>query len=314
MEFRTKGKGKDRVVYPISKKPYGVPRELALEEVEALRKRGLRARLIETNRRLDLYAAYEAVTQADRMEERTAAGPETEKEGEEKEPAGELIPKGGLDALIENLGGLGERKWEEVQVRSHDRKTWIGRVDADHVVAIFEEVEGSTNYETPGGLDFSKISIRRETGRTGLIDLSPEQQKQILSEMRDLKGTAVDLVFYAPENSSKAYIGLFAAQAGTNGIMVGEPIELMNKYHTHDEVIDRIHVSYAQEALKSMRSINAKITGRRDGWVSVEFSPDTPVEFSAGNARVKLRALVAPRQDADMVTDSGIRRAFEEVK
>ena len=52
-EFRTKGKGKDRQVYPIKKRqPFGVPRKLAYEEVMALRQQGKRARLIETNTRL----------------------------------------------------------------------------------------------------------------------------------------------------------------------------------------------------------------------------------------------------------------------
>ena len=40
-EFRTKGKGNDRQVYPIRKKqPFGVPRKLAYEEVMALRQQG----------------------------------------------------------------------------------------------------------------------------------------------------------------------------------------------------------------------------------------------------------------------------------
>jgi hypothetical protein len=61
-EFRTKGKGKDRQVYPIRKKqPFGVPRKLAYEEVMALRQQGKKARLIKTNQRLDLYAPYEAI-------------------------------------------------------------------------------------------------------------------------------------------------------------------------------------------------------------------------------------------------------------
>jgi len=57
-EFRTKGKGKDRQVYPVKKKPFGIPRKLAYEDVEALRSKGERARLIKTNRKLDLYAPY----------------------------------------------------------------------------------------------------------------------------------------------------------------------------------------------------------------------------------------------------------------
>ena len=61
-EFRTKGKGKDRKVYPVKKRQaFGIPRKLAYEEVEALRKQGKRARLIQTNRTLNLYAPYEAM-------------------------------------------------------------------------------------------------------------------------------------------------------------------------------------------------------------------------------------------------------------
>jgi hypothetical protein len=62
MDFRTKGKGRERQVYPIGKrKPFGVPRELAFKDVQALRNEGKRARLIRTNRKLDLYAPYESV-------------------------------------------------------------------------------------------------------------------------------------------------------------------------------------------------------------------------------------------------------------
>ena len=61
-DFRTKGKGRERQVYPIGKrKPFGVPRELAFKDVQALRNEGKRARLIRTNRKLDLYAPYESV-------------------------------------------------------------------------------------------------------------------------------------------------------------------------------------------------------------------------------------------------------------
>ena len=58
-EYRTKGKGKDRIVHPITtRKPYGITRELAASEVQALRAQGKKARLIQTNHRLDLYAPY----------------------------------------------------------------------------------------------------------------------------------------------------------------------------------------------------------------------------------------------------------------
>jgi len=52
---------KDGKTRPITKRvPYGVSRSLALEEVERLRKKGERARLIETNRKRKLYAPYES--------------------------------------------------------------------------------------------------------------------------------------------------------------------------------------------------------------------------------------------------------------
>ncbi|MBX8640723.1 MAG: hypothetical protein KIS29_10350 [Thermoplasmata archaeon] len=61
-EFRTRGKGKERKVYPVKKRQaFGVSRDLAYDEVQALRKQGKRARLIETNTRLDLYAPYESI-------------------------------------------------------------------------------------------------------------------------------------------------------------------------------------------------------------------------------------------------------------
>ena len=61
-QFRSKGKGKDRKAYPINKKkPYGISREVAYEDVQALRNKGQKARLIETNRKKKLYAPYEGM-------------------------------------------------------------------------------------------------------------------------------------------------------------------------------------------------------------------------------------------------------------
>ena len=67
-EFRTR---KDGRVYPVNKrKPFGVSRQLAYEEVMALRSEGQKARLIKTNRRLDLYAPYESVLPPGNTEEK----------------------------------------------------------------------------------------------------------------------------------------------------------------------------------------------------------------------------------------------------
>ena len=80
-EFRSKGKGKDRQVYPIRKRqPFGVTRNIAYQDVMALRQQGKRARLIETNTRLDLYAPYESVIPAPAAEPSIADTNETKKQ------------------------------------------------------------------------------------------------------------------------------------------------------------------------------------------------------------------------------------------
>jgi len=48
----------DGRVFPVRKKAYGISRQLAYADVQALRKDGKRARLIKTNQRLDLFAPY----------------------------------------------------------------------------------------------------------------------------------------------------------------------------------------------------------------------------------------------------------------
>ena len=81
-EFRSKGKGKDRQVYPIKKRqPFGVTRNVAYDDVMALRRQGKRARLIETNTRLDLYAPYESVIPSP-----TVSAPSAQKANEPSSP------------------------------------------------------------------------------------------------------------------------------------------------------------------------------------------------------------------------------------
>jgi hypothetical protein len=61
VRFISKGKGKNRKVIPIRQKPYGEPRSRAARQIEELRKKGKRVRLIETNKRLELYAPYRSI-------------------------------------------------------------------------------------------------------------------------------------------------------------------------------------------------------------------------------------------------------------
>ena len=61
VRFISKGKGRNRKVIPIRQKPYGEPRSRALRQIEDLRRKGRKVRLIETNKRLELYAPYRSI-------------------------------------------------------------------------------------------------------------------------------------------------------------------------------------------------------------------------------------------------------------
>ena len=84
-EFRSKGKGKERKVFPVKKRqPYGISRELAYMDVKQLREQGKRARLIKTNQRLDLYAPY--MPYETQVNTATMAVPQEVKNSEEVSP------------------------------------------------------------------------------------------------------------------------------------------------------------------------------------------------------------------------------------
>ena len=120
-EFRSKGKGKERKVYPVKRQPYGISRELAYKDVQELREKGKRARLIETNKRLDLYAPYESdlptpdipVPQNTPMEmQENNPVPEYKAEPEQKsEPPMQsmAIPERKAQPILESLGILNDK-------------------------------------------------------------------------------------------------------------------------------------------------------------------------------------------------------------
>ena len=75
------------------RKPYGIQRELAYEEVQNLRKKGERARLIETNRNHRLYAAYEGVSPGESEPEKITNKSENPMAGTPSVPFKKRVPK-----------------------------------------------------------------------------------------------------------------------------------------------------------------------------------------------------------------------------
>jgi len=101
----------DGRVFPVQKKsPFGIPKQLAYADVNALRKDGKRARLIKTNQRLDLYAPYVSDTPSEPV-----PAPATSKVEDQQPPkvnpepkastknTEKKIPQGKID-LLDQLG------------------------------------------------------------------------------------------------------------------------------------------------------------------------------------------------------------------
>ena len=97
----------DGRVFPIQKrKPYGISRQLAYEDVQSLRQEGKKARLIKTNRKLDLYAPYIS----DMPNAEAHANNEPEKEKKKAKP-GKAIAEGKKIDMREQLALVsGNRK------------------------------------------------------------------------------------------------------------------------------------------------------------------------------------------------------------
>lgn len=166
-QFRSKGKGRERKVYPIAKKrsPYGINRELAAKDVQKLREDGKKARLIETNTRLGLYAPFVSTltnvgSAAPSIPQSTATSPNQVEAPPVPEnitpPTPEnrnfMVSKDKADAILTSIGILNDKgnlnelkknynHWFRdgiVKINVQDGKAELTALDSDIVAAIQE--------------------------------------------------------------------------------------------------------------------------------------------------------------------------------
>ncbi|MHB1647742.1 MAG: hypothetical protein ACYCR8_03210 [Cuniculiplasma sp.] len=168
-EFRTKGKGNERKVYPVKKQAYGISRELAYKDVQALREKGKRARLIETNKRLDLYAPYlselgetPVVTPPTHTKYADPAAPETYRKKDmiiQPVESPKSIPSPAM--LKEDLGILNQRG--KININKEDIERFFG-----NKASIFAKSEnGILSVQS---VDQARVAMIRETMETTLPD------------------------------------------------------------------------------------------------------------------------------------------------
>lgn len=209
-EFRTKGKGKDRIVYPINeRKAYGENKTLAKNTVEKLRTMGIRSRLIETNRKHKLYAPYVSALEPDNLEKvisiETQAQPKTpEQTSEEHKPAqenGRTLTESEMSDLIKKLEWLnqiGVSKGQPVFVRDFKDETIA---DALHGKSEDDENKIAVDYdphtdETTFGILSSDGTYMFYVAMKGKINFNSHSKYHILSTTVPIKSKVDAASFY----------------------------------------------------------------------------------------------------------------------
>ena len=290
-EFRTKGKGKERQVYPVKKKQaFGVTRNLAYEEVLSLRSQGKKARLIQTNKRLDLYAPYESVIPSDSVPDTHTPEPK------QSSQPGIPVTINEVDTAIKEIElALPPKDFAPPTVYSKGDKTYIVSVDNAHIMMLYASINGTTSKEqNPVGTKVRIPALDYGDSNSGSIFLDHEQQKIFLKDLRSSK-EANDIVLYKPSGSYDTYMFIRSENRETKELYLsGKPLKFMNHNGTTEELLVHLPPDYVKRALKTLSSIN-KANNNAKGGMSIRFRSDYPMEITAGNSDMEFSALIAPR-------------------
>ena len=211
----------DGRVFPIQKrKPYGISRQLAYEDVQAFRKEGKKARLIKTNNKLDLYAPYVSDI-PDAPETHTKIEPEKE----EKISSSRKVTEGQRIDLREQLAlvsGNGKSNMNNAELKEYfsndsrikatikDGKLTFLSVDPAHISMIMETMDTDLPdgflYPVTYGKDFemewSKSQIPEGNVKlrwpelnfnsdSWSVRLEGESLKKFMKDLRSIDGDAV---------------------------------------------------------------------------------------------------------------------------
>ena len=290
-EFRTKGKGKERQVYPVKKKQaYGVTRNLAYEDVLSLRSQGKKARLIQTNKRLDLYAPYESVIPSDSVPDTHTPEPK------QSSQSGIPVTINEVDTAIREIGlTLSPKDFDPPSVYSKEGKTYVASVDHAHIMMLYASINGSIGKEeNPVGPKLRIPKLDYGDSNSGSFILDPEQQKSFLKDLRSNKD-AEDVVLYKPFGSYETYMFIRAENWETKELYVsGQPIKIMNQNGTTEELLVHLPPDYVKRALKALNMINKtnNVKGMR-----IRFRSDYPLDISTGKQGMEYTAIIAPRME-----------------
>ena len=246
----------DGRVFPVKKrKPYGISRTLAYEDVQAFRKEGKKARLIKTNNKLDLYAPYVSDI-PDAPESHTKMEPEKEEKisGSRKVTEGQRID---LREQLALVSGNGKSNMNNAELKEYfsndsrikatikDGKLTFFSVDPAHISMIMETMDTDLPdgflYPVTYGKDFemewSKSQIPEGNVKlrwpelnfnsdSWSVRLEGESLKKFMKDLRCIDGDAVR--FNLIGGIGKASVQISRMELQDDGKDKVVPIDTMN--------------------------------------------------------------------------------------
>ena len=245
----------DGRVFPVKKrKPYGISRTLAYEDVQAFRKEGKKARLIKTNNKLDLYAPY--ISDIPDASETHTKEPEKEEKisGSRKVTEGQRID---LREQLALVSGNGKSNMNNAELKEYfsndsrikatikDGKLTFFSVDPAHISMIMETMDTDLPdgflYPVTYGKDFdmewSKSQIPEGNVKlrwpelnfnsdSWTVRLEGESLKKFIKDLRSIDGDAVR--FNLIGGTGKASVQISRMELQDDGKDKVVPIDTMN--------------------------------------------------------------------------------------
>ena len=317
------------------RKPYGVSREVAYEEVQAMRKSGHKARLIETNRRLDLYAPYESVLPSNQAEKfpdkKFSSYEQIEKEfgmsrsdaqgwadthpdmleGDLKDDVEQFSsvvksanpgPATVLDVqkMRENLSNAAPRgkEWSDrkTEMYSSNGEVYTTLTNASHTVMLYEQMEGTAPSDD---YTFKVPAVAYPDAESGHMSIEGDNKKELLRMIAEAKkaskGSEPVVYFTTPEHSQFTYVGVF--NSGTNHDDETNMIGKLKIWNVTSTDKDVHEIISGEFLSEAIRAVSKmdKSLGIKNGSITFQYKSDFPVKLSSGNREVSTNALIAPR-------------------
>ena len=267
-----------------------------------MRNQGKKARLIQTNKKLDLYAPYESVLPSEHVpvSEGTKASeePKTPEEAptvatsENQDPKDMPVTIDQVQTMKGQLEGVIGKGWSEPTVYSKNGNTYALSIDDARVAMIYESVKGTTSIEEgPVGRNLRIPPLDFHDSESGKFLISNDSRKQIMKELRENKDT-IEVVFHKPVGYTyDAYLFLMGSDDEGSTIL-GKPMKFAMTNRNGRACTDHVPAEYFKKILREMGKLQKE---NNVSELELKFKDDYPIEISGSNSKLKFGTFIAPR-------------------